>query len=96
MVTGFNTEIKHEGIVYHIQTEPRMGTNIETAVLVQGALVHKIKTPLEEFVKSPDFTDDKFQELLKEQHRQVIERIRAGEIKCTDPSADGFATPHKP
>jgi len=82
MVTGFNTDIKHEGVVYHVQTEPRKkDSGIETLVYIRGAIVHKLTTSCEEFARSPEYSDDKMKKLLEDQHRLVIGRIRGGEIK---------------
>ncbi len=80
MVMGFNTEIKHNGVVYHIQTEPRKDARIETMVYLKGAIIHSLKTSYHELLKSPDYSDEKLKHLLEDQHRQVIARIRAGEI----------------
>ena len=80
MVTGFNTEIVHQGTVYHIQTEGRKDAVIETAVYVRGAIIHSLKTSHQDLVISPDYSDDKLKKRLEDQHREVIGRIRAGEI----------------
>lgn len=80
MVMGFNTEIKHNGIVFHIQTEPRKGARIETLVYLRGAIIHSLKTSYEDLVNSPDYSEEKLKRFLEDQHRQVIARIRAGEI----------------
>ncbi len=81
MVTGFNTDIKHNGVVYHIQTEPRKEGGIETTVYMRGAVIHSVKTSQLEFLHSAEYTEDKFKHLLEDQHRLVIGRIRAGEIQ---------------
>jgi hypothetical protein len=81
MVMGFNTDIKHEGVVYHIQTEPRKGAEIDTTVYTRGAVIHKVKSSYQDLLDSPDFSDEKLKLRIQEQHRQVIGRIRAGEIK---------------
>lgn len=80
MVTGFNTDIKHNAVVYHIQTEPRREGGIETTVYVKGAVIHSVKTSHLDFLKSSEYTDERFKQILEEQHRQVIARIRANEI----------------
>jgi hypothetical protein len=80
MVMGFNTDIKHNGVVYHIQTEPRKDAGIETTVYSRGAVLHSLKTSYRELLNSPDYSDEKLKRLLEDQHRQVIARIRAGEI----------------
>jgi hypothetical protein len=80
MVMGFNTEIKHQGVVYHVQTEPRKEAGIETVVYTKGAVIHKYKSSYRDLRNSPDYSEDKVKRLLEDQHRQVIARIRAGEI----------------
>jgi len=88
MVTGFNTDIKHEGVVYHIQTEPRKkDAGIETMVYIRGAVIHSVTTSYEDFLRSPDYSDDKLKSMLEAQHRLVIGRIRGGEIKPPAPPA---------
>ncbi len=81
MVMGFNTDIKFKGVVYHIQTEPRKDAGIETTVYTRGAVLHSLKTSYQALRDSPDYSEDKLRRLLADQHRQVIARIRAGEIK---------------
>lgn len=89
MVMGFNTEIKHNGVVYHIQTEPRKDSRIETMVYLHGAIIHSLKTSYQEYRNSSDYSDEKLTLLLREQHQRVIARIRAGEIGlAATPPAD--------
>ncbi len=89
MVTGFNTDIKFNNVVYHIQTEPRKDAGIETTVYVRGAVVHSLKTSYRELLNSPDYSEEKFKRVLEDQHRQVIARIRGGEIPPPAPPASG-------
>lgn len=89
MVTGFNTDIKFNDVVYHIQTEPRKDAGIETTVYVRGAVVHSLKTSYRELLNSPDYSEEKFKRVLEDQHRQVIARIRGGEIHPPAPPARG-------
>ena len=88
MVMGFNTDIKHEGVVYHIQTEPRKDAGIDTTVYTRGAVIHKFKSSYQELLDSPEFSDEKLRRRLEEQHRLIIARIRAGEIKPTAPTVN--------
>ncbi|HMD83134.1 MAG TPA: hypothetical protein VKO18_00375 [Terriglobia bacterium] len=81
MVMGFNTDIKHEGVVYHIQTEPRKDAGIDTTVYTRGAVIHKFKSSYQDLLDSSDFSDEKLKRRLEEQHRLIIARIRGGEIK---------------
>ena len=81
MVMGFNTDIKHEGVVYHIQTEPRKGAGIDTIVYTRGAVIHKLKSSYQDLLDAPDYSEDKLKRRLEDQHRLIIARIRGGEIK---------------
>jgi hypothetical protein len=81
MVMGFNTDINHEGVVYHVQTEPRKDAGIDTTVYTRGAVIHKLKTCYQDLLDSPDYSDEKLKTRLEDQHRLVIARIRGGEIK---------------
>ncbi len=81
MVMGFNTDIKHDGVVYHVQTEPRKDVGIDTTVFTHGAVIHRCKTSYQDLLDSPDFSDEKLKRRLEDQHRLIIARIRAGEIK---------------
>jgi len=87
MVMGFNTDIKHNDVVYHIQTEPRKDAGIETTVYTRGAIIHKLKTSYQDLLNSPEYSEEKLKRLLEDQHRQVIARIRAGEITPPAPAA---------
>jgi hypothetical protein len=87
MVMGFNTDIKHEGVVYHVQTEPQKDAGIDTTVYLQGAVIHKHKTSYRELLDSADFSDEKLKRRLEDQHRLIIARIRGGEIKPAAPQA---------
>jgi hypothetical protein len=87
MVMGFNTDIKHDGVVYHIQTEPRKDAGIDTTVYTRGAVIHKYKSSYQDMLDAPDFSDEKLKRRLEEQHRLIIARIRGGEIKpATEPA----------
>jgi len=85
MVTGFNTDVQHDGVVLHVETEPRKGAGIETTVYRLGAVVHKFKSSYRALLNSRDFSDEELMRRLETQHRHVIARIRAGEIKFPSP-----------
>jgi hypothetical protein len=46
-----------------------------------------LKNSFQEFLKSPEYSDEKLKRILEDQHRQVISRIRAGEIRPPAPPA---------
>ena len=79
MIFGFNTDIKHEDTIYHVQSEAREGEMLlQTQVFVRGRCIGKRATPYAEEAKSPDFTDQKKEQILRDQHRLVLDAIRDG------------------
>ncbi len=82
MIFGFNTDIKHEATVYHVQSEAREGEMLlQTQVFVRGRCIGKRATPYAEQAQSPDFTDQKKEQILREQHRVVLDAIRDGRLE---------------
>jgi len=82
MIFGFNTDIKHQDTVYHVQSEAREGEMLlQTQVFVRGRCVGKRETAYAEQAQSPDFTDQKKEQILREQHRLVLDAIRDGRLE---------------
>ena len=81
MLMGFNTDVKQDGVVYHVQTEPRKDAGIETTVYTHGAVIHKLTTSFRNLLNSPDYDEEQVRKMLEEQHRRVIAQIRSGTIK---------------
>jgi hypothetical protein len=81
MIFGFNTDVKHEDTIYHVQSEAREADLLlQTQVFVRGRCVGKRATPYADQAKSADFTDQKKEQILREQHRLVLEAIREGRL----------------
>jgi hypothetical protein len=82
MIFGFNTDIKHEDTVYHVQSEAREGDLLlQTQVFVRGRCIGKRATPYSDHAQSLDFTDQKKEQILREQHRLVLDAIRDGRLE---------------
>jgi len=82
MIFGFNTDIKHEDTIYHVQSEAREGEMLlQTQVFVRGRCIGKRATPYAEQAQSPDFTDQKKEQILRQQHRLVLDAIRDGIVE---------------
>jgi DNA-binding FadR family transcriptional regulator len=80
MIFGFNTDVKHGDTVYHVQTEAhRSNHTFQSTVFVKGQCVAK-KTGSYAEASDAEQTDQQLHELLKEQHRQIVEAIRNGQI----------------
>lgn len=82
MITGFNTDIKHNEKVYHVQTEDKGVGNpyIETLVYVGGEILASKKTSYAEQLKTG--VDDKWiGGLMEQQHRTMIAAIKRGRFE---------------
>ena len=82
MIFGFNTDVKHADTIYHVQSEAREGEMLlQTQVFVRGRCIGKRATPYTDQAKSADFTDQKKEQILREQHRLVLDAIRDGRLE---------------
>lgn len=74
MIFGFNTDIRAQGTIYHVQTELRENEKrLESQVFVSGRCIGKRSAEL-----PSDGADEAVQELARAQHRWVLEAIREG------------------
>jgi hypothetical protein len=79
VITGYNTDVKHNSRVFHIQTEDKGESSpyIESLVYVGGQILATRKTSYADVVKNG--RDDKaIQELMEQQHRTMIAAIQRG------------------
>jgi hypothetical protein len=78
MIFGFNTDIRHEDTVYHVQSEAREAEQLlQTQVFVKGRCVGKRAIPYG--ASSPTNDQDK-EKILRELHREVLDAIREGKL----------------
>ena len=74
MIFGFNTDIRVESTVYHVQTELReQDRQLESQVFVSGRCIGKRCAPL-----PADASEEEAQEMARAQHRWVVEAMREG------------------
>src|SRR5205085_2141697 len=82
MIFGFNTDIKHEGTVYHVQSEARTHDQLlQTQVFVRGRCIGKHATSYADKFAEPGFSDEHMHDLLKTQHKGILEAIRSGGLE---------------
>ena len=81
MITGFNTDIEHEGTVYHVQTEDKGLDSpiILSLVYVGGTILASKRSPYEDLIAT-GFSDEVLAERLKRQHRLICAAINSGRI----------------
>ena len=92
MIFGFNTDIRHEDTIYHVQSEAREGEHLlQTQVFVKGRCIGKRAVPYgssaEEGKNAQSNNQDKDKDkdkdrekMLRELHREVLDAIRAGKL----------------
>src|SRR5438093_9422393 len=85
VITGFNTDIRHNDKVYHIQTEDKGLQNpyIESLVYVGGEILASKKTSYADQAKAG--VDEKWiGSLMEQQHRTMIAAIKRGRLDQAD------------
>src|SRR5256885_6525567 len=81
MIFGFNTDIKHQDTVYHVQSEAREGEQLlQTQVFVRGRCIGKRAVTYASVAAGGDAGDPHKEKMLREQHRQVLDAIREGKL----------------
>src|SRR5947209_10331082 len=82
MITGFNTDVQHEGQVYQVQTEDRGHGNpvLESLVYIGGTVIVQKLTPYAEQL-SQGADEQIIAGLLKRQHQVIIAAIKTGRVR---------------
>jgi hypothetical protein len=78
VITGFNTDIQHEGVTYHVQTEDK--GLILSLVYVGGAIIANKRTPYPDLIES-GFDEQALTERLQRQHKLICAAIKAGRVE---------------
>src|SRR4029077_16767282 len=83
-IFGFNTDVKQADVVYHVQSEARQNDLLlQTLVFVKGQCVGKRTVSYAQKIQQPELSSEAMHELLKTQHKTVLEAIQQGEIHST-------------
>ncbi len=81
MIFGFNSAVQHGDTLYHVQSEPRERERLlETQVFVGGRCMGTRASSYDEVFFQPGSIEDQLQDLLRTQHRMVVEAIREGRL----------------
>jgi hypothetical protein len=96
MNIGFNTEVRVDAQTYHVQTEVRGPVHplIETVVYLQGRVLHRRSQTYEDLARVPGFTEESLRSRLEDQHRAVIEELRAGGFAASPQETKAASLPH--
>ena len=81
MITGFNTDIEHDGVIYHVQTEDK---GLDTPIILSlvyagGTILASKRSPYEDLI-AEGFSDEVLAERLKRQHKLICAAIHSGRI----------------
>jgi len=81
MVVGFNHNVMYRGEVFHVQTEDSGIANphIVTLIYRQGTIVASRKTSYADIIKVDNLARV-VEELMKEQHKGMLRRLKNGEF----------------
>ena len=104
MITGANTNVRHRGLIFHVQTEDsgRANPHIISHVYHHGTILASEKTRYADRVDAEDL-ESVVRGLIESQHRSMLTRLKAGSfdtviderLGTTGSSTDGIesATP---
>jgi len=82
MIFGFNTDVKHGDTIYHVQSEARENEKLlQTQVFVRGRCVGKKAISYATSALQLGFGDAQKEQQLRDQHRLVLEAIKAGKLE---------------
>ena len=106
MIGGFNTNIRHKGRIFHVQTEDsgRRRPKIVTLLYEGGVILTSRKSNYEDRVDAEDL-ETVVRELMESQHHDMVQALKNGELdevvgigETTQPDFDseGVARPSQP
>ena len=81
MITGFNTDIEYDGVIYHVQTEDKgLATPlILSLVYTGGEILASKRSPYEDLIRD-GFDEATLAERIQRQHRLICAAIHAGRV----------------
>lgn len=93
MITGFNTDVKHGGKVFHVQTEDKGIKNpkIETLIYVGGQILNSYRFDYSEKIKD-SYDESVITKLMEDQHKRIIRDIKTGKYDEEENNFDNLVT----
>ena len=86
MITGFNTDVKCRGVVYHVQTEDKGEANplIETLIYKGGEILASRRLPYGDLIQNRE-DEAAITKLMEDQHKGMIMEVKRGKF---DPGSE--------
>jgi len=93
MITGFNTNVRHDGRLFHVQTEDsgKAHPHVISHVYYGGTILASEKHEYEDLLGSSDVTES-VRALMEGQHKAMVARLKQGALdaiiaeRLTDPN----------
>ncbi len=81
MITGSNTNVRHRGRLFHVQTEDsgRNHPHVISHLYYQGTILGSEKTTYADLMSSDDL-DGEVKALMERQHESMLARLKGGEF----------------
>ena len=81
MIIGANTNVRHRGVLFHVQTEDsgRSNPHVISHLYHQGTIVASEKTDYSERLGTEDL-EQEVRGLIETQHKSMLRRLRAGDF----------------
>jgi len=83
VISGYNTDVEHQGTRYHVQTEdkgPKVGL-IVSLIYVGGEILASKRTSYEDLICDGKVDEAALAERLQRQHKLICAAIRAGRVE---------------
>ncbi len=82
MLTGFNTDVEYEGVVYHVQTEDKglQTPFILSLVYTGGAILASKRSPYDDLIAG-GLDEDVLAKRISRQHKLICAAVHAGRIE---------------
>ncbi|MBP7146932.1 MAG: hypothetical protein KBD01_05260 [Acidobacteria bacterium] len=97
MLTGRNSDVRFEGVTYHVQSEDRGAENpvLETLVYCNGQILHQERSGYADLLREGG-SPAEVSERLDRQHKDLSRRVRHGEFARREPAAGEAAVGELP
>lgn len=101
MITGYNTDVEHDGVVYHVQTEDKgLDTPLILSLVYVGGAILASKRSLYHDLIAAGFDEGALADRLQRQHKLICAAIHAGRIedlkRMSQPRDGADARPTEP
>jgi hypothetical protein len=91
MITGFNTDVDHQGRVFHVQTEDKGLGNpqVESLIYCGGEIICSRRTSYADLAASGNYSEDEVLHRMEAQHQALIRDVFNGKFDTEQPKPFG-------